>query len=610
MNKYLLLFPFLSITSILFGQTTSAKYIGLIKKADNFYHLKNYKVSATTFTQAFKLNKWKVPVADRYNAACAWALAEMPDSAFYQLNYIVNINLYTRYEQITKEHDLNGLHKDKRWKPLLAAIKLNSDKKEAKLNKPLIRQLDTILKGDQDYRHKIKEVQENFGMDSDEMRTLWKTINEKDSIDLIKVKSILDQYGWLGADVVGEEGNSTLFLVIQHSAFDVQLHYLPIMQEAVKKGNAVASDLALLEDRVALKQGKKQIYGSQITEDPKTGKDTMAPIEDFANVDKRRAEVGLGPLEEYVSQWGIKYKIQKKEIVSLRNVSNDFATAMDIHDSIVGPTNVQHGYGIQQDIRIDKDMKEENSAWYKFTIGFDTVLTFDLVPNNPIYDYDFVLFKCPDASCLEKIRAKKVLPDRWCFSVNYDKYGSTGLSEYADATHVGAGDGVGYVAGLPVKAGETIYLMVNWPANYSYFPKGYTIYFYNYWPHKPKEELRKKLQKKPIALVLENVLFETNTTVLLKESEVALNKLVNELNMKKTMKIEIRGHTDNVGNEVSNQKLSEERAKSIVDYIVSKGIDKNRLTYKGFGSKQPITTNDTDEGRKKNRRAEFIITAH
>lgn len=136
-------------------------------------------------------------------------------------------------------------------------------------------------------------------------------ISEKDSINLFQVKQILDQYGWLGADVVSDQGNSTLFLVIQHSDLATQEKYLPMMREAVKNGKAAGSSLALLEDRVALGQGKRQIYGSQISRDPETQEYYISPLEDPDNVDKRRAEVGLGPLSEYVIHWQIKWDIEK-----------------------------------------------------------------------------------------------------------------------------------------------------------------------------------------------------------------------------------------------------------------------------------------------------------
>jgi hypothetical protein len=97
--------------------------------------------------------------------------------------------------------------------------------------------------------------------------------------------------------------------VIQHAGIKIQEKYLPMMRDAVIKGNARAGSLALLEDRVALRRGGKQIYGSQITRDDKTGKYYVMPLEDPDNVDKRRQQVGLGPLKDYVSEWGIIWNV-------------------------------------------------------------------------------------------------------------------------------------------------------------------------------------------------------------------------------------------------------------------------------------------------------------
>ena len=77
------------------------------------------------------------------------------------------------------------------------------------------------------------------------------------------------------------------------------------MREAVKNGKAQGSSLALLEDRVAIGQGKRQIYGSQIGRDIQTLEYYVLPLEDPDNVDKRRAEVGLGPLADYVRNWNM-----------------------------------------------------------------------------------------------------------------------------------------------------------------------------------------------------------------------------------------------------------------------------------------------------------------
>ncbi|MVN90831.1 hypothetical protein GO816_06810 [Mucilaginibacter sp. HME9299] len=99
-----------------------------------------------------------------------------------------------------------------------------------------------------------------------------------------------------------------MFLVIQHADIKTQEKYLPLMRAAVKEGKAHPANLALLEDRLAIRQGKKQIYGSQISID-KTGKATIDAIDDEPNVNKRRAAVGLQPLENYVKQWEIEYHL-------------------------------------------------------------------------------------------------------------------------------------------------------------------------------------------------------------------------------------------------------------------------------------------------------------
>ena len=311
MKQTALILAFFLSTLLTFGQNIPQEYFDLVKKADSLYNAKDFRSSANKYSDAFKANGWKGLSNDRYNAACSWALAAVPDSAFFQLDRIATKSNYTNYGHITTDPDLNSLHNDNRWKPLIEKIKQNKDKAEVSLNKPLVAILDSIYIEDQTYRKQIDGIEKKYGWESKEMKDHWKIINEKDSINLIKVKSILDKYGWLGADVVGGQGNSTLFLVIQHSDQSTQEKYLPMMREAVKNSKAQGSSLALLEDRVALGQGKRQIYGSQIGRDPETKIYYVSPLEDPDNVDKRRAEVGLGPLSDYVSRWQIKWDVEQ-----------------------------------------------------------------------------------------------------------------------------------------------------------------------------------------------------------------------------------------------------------------------------------------------------------
>ncbi len=107
------------------------------------------------------------------------------------------------------------------------------------------------------------------------------------------------------------------------------------------------------------------------------------------------------------------------------------------------------------------------------------------------------------------------------------------------------------------------------------------------------------------ALVLKNVLFETGKAVLLPSSFSELDILIWHLNNNPLFKIEIAGYTDNVGNEIQNAILSEQRAKAVCDYLITKSIDPGRITHKGYGSTNAIAPNETEEGRKQNRRVEF-----
>ncbi len=176
---------------------------------------------------------------------------------------------------------------------------------------------------DQAGREKSDSVQKVHQGDSVQMmiqmKKVWDDIHIQDSINQISVTKILDKYGWLGAKDIGEDGNTTLFLVIQHADLPVQEKYLPMMRDAVKKGNAKASALALLEDRVALRQGRKQIYGSQVGWDMIYNDYYVQPLDDPDNVDKRRASVGLPPMSVYLGHWYMKWDVEqyKKDLPAI-----------------------------------------------------------------------------------------------------------------------------------------------------------------------------------------------------------------------------------------------------------------------------------------------------
>ncbi len=157
----------------------------------------------------------------------------------------------------------------------------------------ITRQLEAVLDRDQKTR---------TGLDSADF------IHFIDSSNLAQVELLISKYGWMGRSFVGDRANSALFFVIQHADLETQLKYVPLLQNSVELGESRPSNLALMQDRILMRQGKRQLYGSQVVLNDR-GKQVFYPIEDEKNVNVRRAKIGMQSLEEYAKLFGIEYKI-------------------------------------------------------------------------------------------------------------------------------------------------------------------------------------------------------------------------------------------------------------------------------------------------------------
>ncbi len=128
-----------------------------------------------------------------------------------------------------------------------------------------------------------------------------------------------------------------------------------------------------------------------------------------------------------------------------------------------------------------------------------------------------------------------------------------------------------------------------------------------------KDPVLKDVGMKPIkvgqSVVLKNIFYDFDKYDLKDESMAELGKLISFLNKNPKIRIEVGGHTDNVGGKQYNQQLSEKRAKSVYDYLIQKGIASTRLEFKGYGDAKPIADNSNEQGRAQNRRTEFTILA-
>ena len=127
----------------------------------------------------------------------------------------------------------------------------------------------------------------------------------------------------------------------------------------------------------------------------------------------------------------------------------------------------------------------------------------------------------------------------------------------------------------------------------------------------PDSTYQKDIALSPIlanaSIILKNIFFDLNKAELKTESQAELDKLVQLLNENPTLKIEISGHTDNIGKPADNLLLSNNRAKAVVNYLINKKIPATRLTAKGYGETKPVADNKTDEGRAQNRRTEVKV---
>ena len=145
--------------------------------------------------------------------------------------------------------------------------------------------------------------------------------------------------------------------------------------------------------------------------------------------------------------------------------------------------------------------------------------------------------------------------------------------------------------------------------------KGYLFFSDNYLMREksPDSTYRKDIPLQPIevnaGIVLKNIFFDFNKFELKPASQIELDRLVQLLQDNPSVRIQIEGHTDNVGNPKDNLKLSENRAKAVVNYLGSKGISAARLIAKGFGETKPVAPNTTEEGRAQNRRTELKVIA-
>ncbi len=266
----------------------------------------------TLAIQAYADNYAMKPLnrSNTYNYACALALHGQNDSAFHYLRIALGRDTSVR---ALNEPDFYYLLSDERWKDIEDMLVQRVEAKYgAYEDLELSKELWRMKIKDQAFYYELDVAEKAVGRESPIVDALWELKSKINRENLARVEQIIAEGGWPKQSVVKSSAATTVFLVIQHSDLETQAKYLPIMKEAADNGEANWRSLALLIDRVHLGQGKQQIYGSQISIDDE-GKYMVRDLMEPEYVNQRRREVGLGPIEEYVSFWGIEWKIEQKE---------------------------------------------------------------------------------------------------------------------------------------------------------------------------------------------------------------------------------------------------------------------------------------------------------
>ncbi|EAZ82919.1 DUF6624 domain-containing protein [Algoriphagus machipongonensis] len=212
---------------------------------------------------------------------------------------------------------------------LLTVASCNQGKRVTEMEQPdssnnidqeyLVALLDTIWKNEQDPIQLRDSLGKVYGYESEEFQEQNEIYHRNHDINEKKILEILDTQGWPSQKIIGEQGNLTICNVLQHSGLEVRKKYLPMMKKAVEEKELAPRLFARAEDRLATDRGDLQIYGGQIKYYPETKSFDVWPIMDPANVDQRRAEIGMVPMTEFLSnlrnplKWDLEKQIKRTE---------------------------------------------------------------------------------------------------------------------------------------------------------------------------------------------------------------------------------------------------------------------------------------------------------
>jgi len=274
-----------------------SSYNDYIHQADSCYFAKDYAGASEEYTKAFSIAS-NIPGQHLYNAACAASMAGMNDLAFDRLSQRVMKEPNWYVIDPNGDPDLANLHGDSRWKVFSDTITARRDRIEANYDKPLQAQLLAIAQSDQDIRHKFINAYNATPRNQATIDSLTFEMLRIDSINQQSICMLLDTRGLVGHEKVGN-ACIAYWMVIQHAPLKLQKKYFPLFEQACQRGDLSKESVAMMDDRIAMYEGRPQKYGSQIVD----GK--LYQLLNPDKVDEWRLDMGMQPLEDYLRQMGV-----------------------------------------------------------------------------------------------------------------------------------------------------------------------------------------------------------------------------------------------------------------------------------------------------------------
>lgn len=328
MKQLSLFFLLLSFSGTVIAQPDST-YPVLIAKAGLFHLQKNYKNAIIYFEKAFGLEQ--PDMLNAYKAAGAWSLDSNTEKAFYYLGLSLKLG-WTEADWLSFDPYFDYLRSSAsgKWKQIEDNAFLKEKQYEQTLKLPVLRrQINLMALNDQRLRYKRIQVDNER-----ERQIIDIEINQSDSLNLAKAKSIFKLYGWPQIKDIGKDGQNNLWLIVQHADQDVlfQQAVLAAMKNNIGTNKINLENYAFLYDRVQCNLNYKQYYGTQVNWTHNGEASGFRPIIKEDLVDKRRRQLGLSPLSIYALTYGFRYN-NATATQARKKDSNDLVYAHILIDS-------------------------------------------------------------------------------------------------------------------------------------------------------------------------------------------------------------------------------------------------------------------------------------